>query len=86
MGVRTSPQRLRQLSAGAPAADDELANLNFAWIATRIAGESRVSVRRRRYSAGARSLIFVGLVLVALNFLICTAYLMLSLTEQLPPP
>jgi len=66
--------------AGAPAAYAEVADFNFALIATQLKREQLaakiVSLKRR----GTRLLIFVGLVVVTLNFLFCMAYALFSLT------
>ncbi|MBW0017539.1 MAG: hypothetical protein JO236_08355 [Mycobacterium sp.] len=85
VGVQTSPERLRQLAAGADVADEEWTRVNFALIATRLTGEMRVSRYRRLRRRGTHSLIFAGMVLVALNFLVCGAYLLLSLANQSMP-
>ena len=66
-------------------AADEVADVNFAFIATRLRRE-QLSVKFRRLKRrGARSLIFVGLVLVTLNFLFCMAYALFSLTLEAAP-
>lgn len=85
VGVNTPPYRLRQMLAGVPVAADEVADVNFAFIATRLRRE-QLSVKFRRLKRrGARSLIFVGLVLVTLNFLFCMAYALFSLTLEAAP-
>jgi hypothetical protein len=71
--------------AGAPAADAEVADFKFALIATQFKRDQfRVRVRRMK-RRGARSLIFVGMVLVTLNFLFCLAWAMFNLTLEAPP-
>jgi hypothetical protein len=82
VGVETAPERLRQMLAGAPAADDEVTDVNFALIATRIKRDERNAKLGRLQRRGARLLIFAGLLLVTLNFLCCIAYLLVSLTQQ----
>jgi len=57
--------------AGAPAAYAEVTDFR-----------ARVRRMKRR---GARSLIFVGMVFVTLNFLFCLAWAMFNLTLEAPP-
>ncbi|WP_221045085.1 hypothetical protein [Mycobacterium senriense] len=85
MGVRTAPERLRQMLEGAPLAAHELMNVNFALIAIRLDRELRAARYKRLKQRGTRSLLFAGLVMVVLNFLVCMAYLLLNLTEQSAP-
>ncbi|OBJ11081.1 hypothetical protein A5739_01410 [Mycobacterium colombiense] len=86
MGVRTAPERLRQMLEGAPLAAHELMNVNFALIAIRLDRELRAARYKRLRQRGTRSLMFAGLVMVVLNFLVCMAYLLLlNLTEQSAP-
>ena len=68
--------------AGAPAARAEVTDFNFALIATQLKREQFGAKIRRLKRRGARSLIFVGLVLVTLNFLFCMAYALFSLTLE----
>jgi hypothetical protein len=82
VGVETPPERLQEIVAGVPAADDEVTDVNFALIATQINREERAAKIKRLRRRGTRSLLFAGLVLVVLNFLFCIAYLLLNLTEQ----
>lgn len=82
VGVETAPERLQEIVSGAPATDDEVTDVDFALIATQIIREERVAKFKRLKRQGIQSLIFVGLLLVVLNFLFCVAYLLLNLTEQ----
>ena len=43
VGVDTPPQRLQQMLAGAPVADDEVTDVNFALIATQLRHEQLVA-------------------------------------------
>jgi hypothetical protein len=82
VGVEIPPLRLREMLAGAPVADDEMTSVNFALIAIQINREKRLAKLehlRRRFG---HALISVGLAIVALNFLVCIAYLFFSLTQQ----
>jgi hypothetical protein len=82
VGVDTEPQRLQELVAGAPVPDNEVTDVHFALIATQIKRDERTAKFERLQRRGTRFLIFVGLVLVMLNFLCCLAYLLVSLTQQ----
>lgn len=66
---------------GAPLAAHELINVNFALIAIRLDRESRVERYKRLKQRGTRSLMFAGLIMVVLNFLMCMAYVLLNLTD-----
>ena len=71
--------------AGVPIAAAEVADVNFALIAIQLKREELVTKFKRLERRGARSLIFVGLVLVTLNFLFCMAYALFSLTLEGAP-
>ena len=85
VGVNTPPDRLRQMLAGVPIAAGEVADVNFALIAIQLKREQLLAKFKRLKRRGARSLIFVGLVLVTLNFLFCMAYFLFSLTLEAAP-
>ena len=85
VGVTTPPDRLRQMLAGAPAADAELADFNFALIATQFKKDQFRARVRRMKRRGARSLLFVGMVLITLNFLFCMAWALFNLTLDTAP-
>jgi hypothetical protein len=85
VGVNTPPHRLQQMLAGLYVTADEVADVNFAFIATQLKREELVAKFERLKRRGARSLIFVGLVLVTLNFLFCMAYALFSLTLETSP-
>ncbi|MCV7349927.1 hypothetical protein [Mycobacterium parmense] len=85
VGVRTAPDRLRAMLAGAPVAIAEVTDINFALIAMQLNHEARTAKLKRMKRRGARSLLFAGLILVVLNFLFCVAYLLLNLAQQGTP-
>ena len=85
VGVNAPPDRLRQMLAGVPFAYAEVADVNFAFIAMQLKHEQLFAKYKRLKRRGARSLIFVGLVLVTLNFLFCMAYALFSLTLEAAP-
>ena len=71
--------------AGVPVAYDEVTDVNFALIAMQLNREARGAKLKRLKQRGTRSLLFVGLVLVVLNFLFCVAYVLLNLAQQATP-
>ena len=71
--------------AGAPAAYAEVSDFKFALIATQFKRDQFRARVRRMKRRGARSLIFVGMVLVTLNFLFYLAWAMFNLTLEAPP-
>ncbi|MDR3656443.1 MAG: hypothetical protein P4L48_12475 [Mycobacterium sp.] len=85
VGVRTAPERLRAMVAGAPAPACEVTDVNFALIAMELDREARVAKYKRLKRRSTRSLIFAGLVLVVLNFLFCMAYVLLNLVQEATP-
>lgn len=79
VGVEAPPKRLQEMLLGAPAADEEWTDVKFALIVTQLNHEKRVAKFHRLQRRATHSLICLGLVLVALNFLICLAYIFFSL-------
>lgn len=82
VGVEAPPKRLQEMLLGAPAADEEWTDVKFALIVTQLNHEKRVAKFHRLQRRATHSLICLGLVLVALNFLICLAYILFSLTQH----
>jgi hypothetical protein len=85
VGVTTPPDRLRHMLAGGPVGYHEVADVNFALIAMQLKRDQLAAKFGRLKRRGTRSLIFVGLVLVTLNFLFCMAYALFSLTLEASP-
>lgn len=85
VGVTTPPERLQLMLAGAPEVSAEIADFNFALIAAQLKREQFGAKIQRMKRRGTRSLIFVGLVLVTLNFLFCMAYALFSMTLGASP-
>jgi hypothetical protein len=85
VGVSTSPDRIRQMLAGSPVAHAEMCDFNFAVIATQYRRDQLRARVRRMKRRGARSLLFVGMVLVTLNFLFCMAWALFNLTLESSP-
>lgn len=85
VGVSTSPDCLRQMLAGSPASWAEVADFKFALIATQYRRDQFNARVRRMKRRGARSLLFIGMVLVTLNFLFCMAWALFNLTLEASP-
>ncbi|UMB72511.1 hypothetical protein [Mycobacterium paraterrae] len=85
VGVSTSPDRLRQMLAGSPVARAEVTDFTFAMIATQYRRDQFRARVRRMKRRGTRSLLFVGMVLVTLNFLFCMAWALFTLTLETSP-
>jgi hypothetical protein len=85
VGVEATPERLRAMLAGAPVAASEVTDFNFALIASQLERDERSAKFKRLQRRGTRSLIFVGLLLVTLHFLVCFAYALFSLIEMGSP-
>ncbi|UXA07264.1 hypothetical protein KXD96_03680 [Mycobacterium sp. SMC-2] len=85
VGVRTAPDRVQEMLAGAPLAADEAMDIHFALIALKFERETRAARYKRLKRQGTRSLMFAGLILVVLNFLMCMAYGLLNLADQGAP-
>jgi hypothetical protein len=79
VGVAIPAARLRQLSAGACAADAELTDVSFAIAATELQREERLAKLKRSRRLLVRWLIVAGLILLMLNAMLCMAYLFFSM-------
>jgi len=82
VGVGIPPARLQELAAGAPFSDDESADVKFALAATEIQRQARLAEFAQRRRRCIWWLIVAGLVLVALNSLVCMAYIVLSVAQH----
>lgn len=78
VGVTITAARLRELVGGTSATDDEVTDVRFALTALDIEEQLHQRAMRRARGSATQALIFVGVTLVALNALLCLAYLMLS--------
>lgn len=73
------------MMAGAPLASDESIDVNFALAATELKREQRLARVKRAQRRAVHWFIVAGLVLAALNLLICMGYVFVSLAlHQLP--
>src|SRR5574337_766957 len=85
VGVNIPAARLREMMAGAPLASDESIDVNFALAATEIKREQRLARLKRTQRRAVQWLIIAGVVLAALNLLICMGYVFVSLAlHELP--
>lgn len=85
VGVGIPAARLQQIAAGAPFAFDELVDVNFALCATEIKRQERRAKLKRGRHRATHWLIVAGLVLAALNLLLCMAYLFIILALHESP-
>ncbi|KAA8967073.1 MAG: hypothetical protein F6Q13_06740 [Mycobacterium sp.] len=74
VGVGISAARLREIAAGAPPASEELIDVNFALAVTEMKRRERVARFKRSRRRAAHWLILAGMVLAALNLLLCMTY------------
>lgn len=84
VGVEIPPARLREMSAGAPLASEESVDYAFALAATEIKHEQRLARAQRNRRCLVNALIVFGLMIAALNLLICMGYLFISLALREP--
>ncbi|KKB98209.1 hypothetical protein [Mycolicibacter arupensis] len=84
VGVHIPPARLRQLAVGAPPASTESVDYAFAVAATQIQQQQRLARARRNRRRLINALVVAGLMLAALNLLICMGYLFISLALRDP--
>ena len=85
VGVGIPAARLQQIAEGASFASDELVDFEFALCATELKREERRAKLKRSQRRAAHWLIVAGLVLAALNLLLCMAYLFISLALHESP-
>lgn len=62
-----------------------MTDVNFALIATRYIHEKKAAKTAHLQRRCRHALICAGLILVALNFLFCVAYLFFTMTQQAAP-
>lgn len=85
VGVGIPAARLRAIAAGAPPASDELVAVNFAFAATETMRQERIAKFKRRRRRFIYWLIVAGMVLAALNLLLCMTYVFVILALHEPP-
>lgn len=85
VGVTIPAARLREIMAGASSGFDESVDVNFALAATGIKRAERAARVRRTRQRAVHWLVIAGLVIAALNLLICVGYGVLTLALHQPP-
>jgi hypothetical protein len=85
VGVGIAAARLQEIAAGALAAPHELVDVDFALVAIEIKREERLAKFKRNQRRGIRWLIVAGMVLAALNLLVCMAYVFVTLALHESP-
>ncbi|ORW97527.1 membrane protein [Mycolicibacter terrae] len=79
VGVQIPAARLREMAAGMPLASAESIDYMFALAATAVKREQRLARAQRNRRRLVHALIVAGLMLAALNLLICMGYVFVSL-------
>jgi hypothetical protein len=79
VGVGIPPARLQQIAAGAPFGSDELFDVRFALCAAELKRQDRRARLERGRRCVVHCLIIAGLIVAALNLLLCMAYVFVSL-------
>jgi hypothetical protein len=85
VGVGIPAARLREIASGAPVDTDEWVDVVFGLAASEIKREERLAKIARTRRRGTRWLLVAGMVLVALNALLCMACAMFTVLEQGSP-
>lgn len=81
VGVQIPPERLQQISAGAPIFGDEHIDVNFALVATTCNIETRSARFHRLRRRAARALLVGAMVVLSLSVLIALTLAMLSMVQ-----
>ncbi|MEB3022009.1 hypothetical protein [[Mycobacterium] crassicus] len=84
VGVRVPAARLRQVAAGSPLASSESIDYTFALAATAIQREQRLARAKRNRRRLVHALVVAGLMVAAVNLLICMGYVFVSLALHEP--
>lgn len=84
VGVRIPAARLREMAAGAPLASAEWVDYAFALAATALKDEQRLARVQRNRRRLMHAVIVAGLMLAALNLLVCLGYVFISLALHEP--
>jgi hypothetical protein len=82
VGVEIPAARLREIASGARVDTDEWVDVEFALAASEIKREQRTAKIARSRRRCIRWLIFAGMVLVALNALLCMACVLFTFMEH----
>lgn len=85
VGVAIDPARLRQISSGAPAANAEVTNVEFAVVACELMQDQRFSKLARGKQRCIEWLVVIVMGVVMFGALLCATVLMLSLMSHSTP-
>jgi hypothetical protein len=85
VGVGIPAARLQAIAAGAPMTSNEVLDVQFALAVSEIQREQRLARFHRTRRRGIQCLLVAGLMLAALNLLLCMAYVFVSLVLHEPP-
>jgi hypothetical protein len=85
VGVGIAPERIRAISMGRPATEDELVDVGFAVTVTELLNEKRRSKHGRAQRRCTNWLMVVAGVVVALNILLCMGLVLFILTQHTSP-
>lgn len=85
LGVGIAAARLREISCGAPAADAELADVQFAVVADELMHDERIAKFARGKQRCTMWLFVVVMGLIMFSSLLCLVVLMLSLMQHAAP-
>ena len=85
VGVGIAPERIRAISKGRPASEDELVDVSFALTVTQLLNEKRRSKRARAQRHCTHGLMILAGVVVALNILLGLGLALFILTQHTSP-
>lgn len=84
VGVCIPAARLREITAGAPVTGSERVDVDFALAVTELKRQQRLAVVKRARRRAVHWFVVAGLVLAALNLLICLGYAFIALALHQP--
>jgi len=85
VGVGIAPERIREISMGRPASEDELIDVGFAITAIHLLDEKRRAKRGRAQRRCTHGLVVIAGVIVALNILVGMGLALFILTQHTSP-
>lgn len=85
VGVGIPATRLREIAAGSPVGSEELVDVNFALAATEMKRQERVAKFKRSRRRAVYWVIVAGMILAALNLLLCMTFLFIILALHESP-
>jgi hypothetical protein len=85
VGVGIAAARLREIASGAPAADAELADVEFAFVAGELMHDERLAKLQRSKRLCISWLVITGMGLIMFGSLLCMVLLLLSLMMHTTP-